>query len=173
MALPKMPPPDLTPVTKLELKRVKLVEFVDNSPMLKSSPLLLALSAEERRELLSHAMTRRFSPRANVFEVGDSGASMFLVLRGEARLSVCVEEEAVQVGASSVGEFFGEEVILEPGSARDVAAQAVGELDLAEFSRAQLESAARRSPALMEELRRARARRHAARSEMVDFVGRW
>lgn len=171
--MPKVSDAERTPVTRLELKRVGLLEWVKAEDKLQKSPLLHVLGDQARSELLSGAVTRRFAPRTSVFDAGDSGASLFLILRGEVRQVVRAESGSIDVGVLHPGEFFGEDVVLLPGSSRQCAALAMGDLDVAEFSCAQLAKVGEREPKLLQEIQRIHRLRQEAREEMLAFVGRW
>lgn len=173
----KPPAPARTPsgtaFTKVELKRVGIAEWIQTEQKLRNSELLRVLDDSCLEELLAAAVPRRFSPRSNVFDVGDSGTSLFLLLRGEVRQVVRVEAEPVEVAHVKPGEFFGEDVILNPGASRQSTAVALGEVDLAEFPRPQLERALAQQPMLKTELQRVHRLRQSAQAEMLAFIGRW
>ena len=150
-----------------------MAEWIQGENRLRNSELLRLLDASCLEELLAAAVPRRFGPRSNVFDVGDSGTSLFLVLRGEVRQVVRVESEPVEVAHLKPGEFFGEDVILDPGSSRQSTAVALGEVDLAEFPRQQLEKAVAQQPMIKSELMRVHRLRQSAQEEMLAFIGRW
>ena len=87
-------------------------------------PMFQTLPLEERKRLAS-MMKEDILPAGRIlFEVGDPGMSMYIVVKGKIRISIAGDSgEEVQLAALGGGEFFGELALLDqnPRSARATA----------------------------------------------------
>ena len=163
---------DLTPVTRVELKRADIGELVMGDDLLRTAPVVKAMG-ERAREVIKLGVGRRYPDKVPVFKQADAGDSLFLVLRGEARLFAASGQDTVEVGAAVKGEVFGEDEILGSGGARSLSAIAAGDLDVVELPRQALVDCGRERPALWKVLRELLERRRAARDEIAAFLNRW
>src|SRR5215211_2581983 len=82
------PSGDLTPVIRVGLKRVNLVERVLDDDELRCSPFARLVGNEILQILLADANGRRFADGLRIFLEADPGDSLFLLLKGQARLTV-------------------------------------------------------------------------------------
>ena len=92
--------------------------------------LLDQISTAERDQLLALGVERRFNDGHLIFQRGDPGNSMMLVLEGQVRISI-LSEEGRELIFSMIqpGEFFGEIALLD-GQPRSADATAVGKCAL-------------------------------------------
>jgi CRP-like cAMP-binding protein len=167
--------PKLTPVTRIELKRIDLPGLVASDPMLRASPLCLSLGRDSLSKLLTSGSTWRFAPGAPVFSQGEPGDSLFLVLRGDIRLSAHVDggKSRIQLGVASKGDIAGESEVIGHAQSRSYTAIAQGDLDVAEFPRKILLDISKSNVGLMLHLAEVRERRKTAGDELSDFMNRW
>jgi CRP/FNR family transcriptional regulator, cyclic AMP receptor protein len=73
-------------------------------------PILAALKAKDREEVLSYARRRTFAPGDVVIREGDSSINLFIVLSGHARVEDATGGPSPELGP---GSFFGELGIIE------------------------------------------------------------
>lgn len=114
---------------------------------LKGSDLFALLDDADIRHLASDVSVRVFGPGELVVRQGDSGSSLFVVLKGD--LEVMVDE--TPVGSISRESFFGEMSLL-TGAPRSATVRAVCEVWLAEVTKELMEPLLRAHPLIMESL---------------------
>jgi len=97
--------------------------------------LLDQISTAERDQLLSLGVERRFNDGQLIFQRGDPGNSMMLVLQGQVKISI-LSEEGKELIFSMIqpGECFGEIALLD-GHPRSADATAVGKCTLYTLTR--------------------------------------
>lgn len=169
----KLGEPNLTPLTRIELKRIDLPDLVAVDPLLTASPLCLSLDRAGLQGLLRSGNTWRFSAGSPVFCQGEPGDSLFFVLRGDLRLTASNGGPSVTLGVASKGEIAGESDVLSNDGIRTSTAIAQAELDVAEFSRRTLIDLARTNIGLMLHLAEVREQRRNAGADLTDFMNRW
>lgn len=89
-------------------------------------PMFLTLPAEERQRIAAMMREENVPEGRVIFEVGDPGASMYIVQSGRIRISIPGDSGVeVQLATLGPGEFFGELALLDqnPRSARATAAE--------------------------------------------------
>ncbi len=89
-------------------------------------PMFQTLPTSERQRIAAMMREERVPEGRVIFEVGDPGASMYIVERGRIRISVPGDSGAeVTLATLGTGEFFGELALLDqnPRSARATAAE--------------------------------------------------
>lgn len=104
-----------------------------------------------------------------VFNEGDAGDRMFIVLKGSVRIKkrgMHVETVVAEIGP---GEMFGESAILEERT-RSATAVAVGDTELASYDRAEFLSALRSDPELALSAMRAMAERLRITTERLQHL---
>ena len=108
---------------------------IDKRAVLANHPLFSHLEVAEREQLLALGAERRFNDGQMLFQRGDTGASMMLVLRGQVKISI-VSSEGKELIFSIIppGECFGEIALLD-GQARTADAIAVGDCVLFTLAR--------------------------------------
>ena len=93
------------------------------------------LEATEREQLLQMGVERRFSDGQTIFQRGDPGNGMMLVLRGQVKISIVSDEGKELIFAmTQPGECFGEIALLD-GQPRSADAIAVGDCVLFTLAR--------------------------------------
>jgi CRP-like cAMP-binding protein len=160
-------------VARIGLKRMGVSEFVLRDPVLKASGLLKELAPAVAERLLGQAVGRRFQDGAVLFQRGDSGQSIFLVLAGEAGIQTVRDSQSVEVATVRKGDVLGEAEWVTQVGHRTQSAVARGVVDVAEVPVAALDEAAHAAPALATWLRALHEQRQSAGDEMSDFLNRW
>lgn len=94
--------------------------LIDHRAALAEHPLFSRMDAADRDQLLALGMDRRFNDGQLIFQRGDPGVSMMLVLRGQVRISILSEEgKELVFNLIQPGECFGEIALLDrPASQR-------------------------------------------------------
>ncbi len=164
---------DFTPVTRVELRRVDLVDFVLNDPTLRECALVRALGNERAASVLKLGIGRRYPDKVQLFGQGSAGDSLVLVLKGEARLFTRIAAETLEVGTVTKGDVFGEAEVIGDSGERSCTALAAGELDVVELPRRALRDAAHAQAPLLDYLTALAKRRQTATDEMASFLKRW
>ena len=100
---------------------------IDKRAALASHVLFSNLEVAEREQLLTFGVERRFNDGQMIFQRGDAGTSMMLMLRDQVKISI-VSDEGKELIFSIIppGECFGEIALLD-GQARTADAIAVGD----------------------------------------------
>ncbi|MBS1149062.1 MAG: cyclic nucleotide-binding protein [Myxococcaceae bacterium] len=167
------PPPDPKgSVVKLALKRADLNELIRTDEVLRTAPLFKALG-RKTEPLLQAGIARRYPHQTVLFQQGEPGNSLFLVLRGEVRLSGRKGSDVVELGAASRGQVFGELEVISGAALRGSSAVSQGEVEAAEFPRQGLLERGALLVELAGFLRPISEARLKALSEMTDFMNRW
>lgn len=98
--------------------------------VLANHPLFSHINPAECDQLLALGTERRFSDSQMIFQQGDPGLSMMLVLRGQVRISILSEEgKELTLAMLWPGECFGEIALLD-GQPRSADATAIGDCTL-------------------------------------------
>lgn len=163
---------DYTPVVKVELKRADAFELVKSDTVLAGCPVVAAMGSR-LQAVLSKAVVRRYPDKVVIFQQGEPGSGLFLVLNGEVRLFARKQTDAVELGMVRKGEVLGEAEVLSGGAIRTSSAVAQGSVDLAELPRDALLVNGALIPSLAEALRAVHEARAQALDEMTDFLNRW
>lgn len=111
--------------------------------MFARTPLFAEIPARTLRRLVNEMYLRRYADGEIVFDVGDPGLGMYLVIKGGVRVFLD-KEQLAELGP---GDFFGE-VALFGNEPRTASATARGETELVGFFRPALEEWVQRSPEL-------------------------
>ncbi|MCL4078890.1 cyclic nucleotide-binding domain-containing protein [Coriobacteriia bacterium Es71-Z0120] len=104
-----------------------------------------------------------------VFNEGDPGDRMFVVLRGAVRIKKRGMHVETVVGEMGPGEMFGESAVLEERP-RSATAVAVGDTELASYDREEFLSALRSDPELALSAMRAMAERLRVTTERLQHL---
>lgn len=160
------------PVVKVGLKRVNLEERIRTDPALEGAAVVRALG-ESLPTLLAQAQGRRFPAQARVFVEGDAGDSLFLLLKGEVRLSTLSGKEVLDVAHVMRGEVLGEREAMGQATLRSATATTLGDIEVIEVSAEVVQSLFPTAPAFLEHLKEVAEKRSAAALEMADFLNRW
>jgi CRP-like cAMP-binding protein len=117
-----------------------------------SNHLLSVLSPDQQAELLSGSQSVRFGPGEMIVREGDTGESLFLLLRGKvAVLKRCEDGSDAQVSELGGGEVFGEMTLL-LDAPRSATVQAVVECELLQVNRSCFGELLKRNPHLLDRL---------------------
>lgn len=111
-------------------------QFLDIS-MLRDIELFSALSDHALTEIAALTTIEEFGPSDHIFDEGDSGAAMYLILRGEVRISkniAGVGEEALAF--LDEGAYFGEMSLVGTAPTRSATAITESPVKLARLARA-------------------------------------
>jgi CRP-like cAMP-binding protein len=149
---------------------VDLIDLVLGDEVLRGSALIKALGENAARSALKLGIGRRYPDKVTIFRQSDAGDSLYLVLRGEARLFATTGKDIVELGSAAKGDVFGEAEILGSTGARDSSAIASGNLDVVELPRKSLVDT---EPAVRVYLEQLQSKRRAAVDEMAAFLNRW
>jgi CRP-like cAMP-binding protein len=116
-------------------KVFKQMPFTDQYAALVGHELFNQIAVTEREQLLSLGVERQFNDGQLIFQRGDPGNSMMLVLQGQVRISIVSEEgKELIFNIIQSGECFGEIALLD-GQPRSADATAVGKCTLFTLAR--------------------------------------
>jgi CRP-like cAMP-binding protein len=163
---------DNTPVVRVELKRADAYELVTTDRVLASSGLVAALGGS-LSAVLSHSRVRRYPDKVVLFQQGEAGSELFLVLSGEVRLFARKDTDAVELGVVRKGEVLGEAEVLSGETLRSASAVAQGSVDVVEIPRDRLLVNGALPHATERALREIHEARAQALDEMTAFLNRW
>ncbi len=118
---------------------------LDTAQLAKASKLFEALDSDGRKELLAHAGRQKFPAGHVLCREGETGDVLYVLVKGEARVSIDDLGTEKEVGHLSAGQFFGEQAMLS-GSKRQATVTAVSELELVSFPRAAVDAVLAKNP---------------------------
>jgi small-conductance mechanosensitive channel/CRP-like cAMP-binding protein len=125
---------------------------------LASVPIFASLSPEEHQALLQAAVSGPYSTGDSVVRQGEAGASMFVIVNGEVR--VTVEPDNQEVARISDGGFFGEMSLL-TGAPRNATVTAIRDSEIIEIKAEAFRRFVLANPAAVEQVGAAVAARRA------------
>jgi small-conductance mechanosensitive channel/CRP-like cAMP-binding protein len=126
--------------------------------MLRSEPLFACLNDEQIAGLLKNADIHQFGRGEAIIEEGSEGDSMFVLLRGDAQVSVEKNGALIRVGALRQGDCFGEMSLL-TGEPRTATVRAEHDCEVIEISKAVMGELLRSSPQCLDSLSELLAKR--------------
>ena len=118
---------------------------LDTSLLAKASKLFEALDPEGRKELLSRSGRQKFPAGHVLCREGESGDVLYVLAKGEARVTIDDLGTEKEVGRLSAGQFFGEQATLS-GSKRQATVTAVSDLEVVSFPRAAVDAVLAKNP---------------------------
>ncbi len=124
---------------------------------LRSVELFAPLSDDERAALATHASDRLYATNDAIVREGEAGRSMFVVLRGTARVTTAA---GVQVAAYGPGDYFGEMALL-TGQPRSATVMASAECQVLEVTADALRDVALANPHVLHRISEVVASRRA------------
>ncbi|PZR08385.1 MAG: hypothetical protein DI536_24710 [Archangium gephyra] len=151
-----------TPVVRVELKRANAAEVVGSDAALRELPVVKALGAK----LLEQGVLRRFAPQSVLWQQGEEGGSLLLVVAGAARILARRDKDNAEIGTAQKGDVLGESEAL-GGTRRKYSVVALQQLDVIELDRFAV------SPTLAAVLQGFVSTRGKALDELSDFLNRW
>jgi hypothetical protein len=113
--------------------------------------ILSALGAKETDTLLKKANHRTFTYSEKVVEEGDTGDSMFVIKKGEARVVSNVLGKDIELARLKRGDIFGEMVFLS-GRPRTASVIAEGDLEVLEISSELLQDVVENNPEVQDRI---------------------
>jgi small-conductance mechanosensitive channel/CRP-like cAMP-binding protein len=119
--------------------------------ILRNEPLFENLSDEQINSLVAESQLEHFGRGERVIEEGDEGASMFLLLRGTAQVSISKNGSVIPVATLSSGNCFGEMSLL-TGERRSATVSAKGDCYVMEISKPVMADVIRDSPDCLRQL---------------------
>lgn len=161
-------PEDSKSVAKVELKRAEVSDVLARDAVFASAPVVKLIGAAT----LGKGRLRRFSDKAVLFQQGEAGDSLMIVVAGEVRIFSRKDRDSVELGVVHKAEVLGEGSVLE-GSTRKMSAVAQGQVDVLEVPRECLLGGGALAPGLVKLLSDVFQRRTRALDEMNDFLNRW
>jgi small-conductance mechanosensitive channel/CRP-like cAMP-binding protein len=120
------------------------------------------LDERETQNLVENARLKVYGPQEIIIREGDTGDTLFVVMRGRLR----VQQKGADVGSLQGGEFFGEMSLL-TGALRKATVTAMEEVWLLEIGRDVLEPIIRHNPSIMDALSTVLAAREEVNIERV------
>jgi uncharacterized membrane protein len=136
--------------------------------LLKSVPLFHDLSEADLRSLADHCTERAVPAGSLIFNRGDPGSAMYLIVRGQVNIHLPDQgSRRMSLNDLAGGEYFGE-VALFDEQPRTASASATTEVALLEVSRSALLSTLRERPAAALSMLRTMASRVRNMSEMLE-----
>jgi len=118
---------------------------LDLSVLAKASRLFEALDPEGRKELLARAGRQKFPAGHVLCREGESGDVLYVLAKGQARVSVDDLGTDKEVGRLTAGQLFGEQAMLS-GSKRQATVTALTELEVVSFPRAAVDAVLAKNP---------------------------
>ena len=117
------------------------------SDILANIPLFALLGDSERAFLAERVRLMRYESGEDIFAYGDPARSMYVILSGEVGLFIKTKTgQHLDLATLQPGDYFGEISLLD-GGPRTAAARAVGDLEVLEISREDLDALFRLQPA--------------------------
>ena len=151
---------------KLELQRADVIGRIERDPLLLGSEWVTCLGPHWR-DLLKHGRAKRAGAHAVIFQQGDEGDSLCLLLSGTVLLFARRDADTVELGIAHASDVIGEGA---RGERRWCSAVASGPVEFVEVDRSLLGPG---DPKLEAFLERLHADRRRVLDDMADFVNRW
>ncbi len=148
----KGPEPDDIP-TAVEIVQAPPEERTEVAQERASSALFGLFEEEALEEVLATTCLRTFDSGQRVFEEGDRGASLFIILEGEARASTKQGDRTIRLADMGPGELFGEVAVLS-GNPRAATVTALSRITAIELGKIQVDDIASRYPQVRAVLQR-------------------
>jgi small-conductance mechanosensitive channel/CRP-like cAMP-binding protein len=126
--------------------------------ILRGEPLFQCLSDDQINNLVTQSDLNHFGRGERVIEEGAEGDSMFILLRGDAQVSVAKNGSAIPVATLRSGDCFGEMSLL-TGEKRSATVRAEGDCYVMEIGKDVMGEVIRESPDCLKQLSELLARR--------------
>ena len=126
--------------------------------ILRGEPLFQCLSEPQLDHLVKQARLNHFGRGERVIQEGDEGDSMFILLRGNAEVSIAKNGSTIPVATLHSGECFGEMSLL-TGEKRSATVKADGDCYVMEISKDVMGDVIRDSPECLRQLSELLAKR--------------
>jgi small-conductance mechanosensitive channel/CRP-like cAMP-binding protein len=119
--------------------------------ILRSEPVFECLSDDQLTNLVKDAHLNHFGRGERMIEEGADGDSMFILLRGTAKVSVSKNGTSIQVATLNSGDCFGEMSLL-TGEPRSATVRAEGDCYVMEIHKLVLAEVIREAPGCLQQL---------------------
>jgi small-conductance mechanosensitive channel len=143
------------PIRTLEINRKTAIkpqeEHNQTKAILEGEPLFTCLTGEQLDHLIRGSRTVRFGRGEKIIEQGAEGASMFVLLRSAAAVSVSQNGSMIRVGALRMGDCFGEMSLL-TGEKRTATVRAEDDCEVIEISKPAMAAVLRDAPECVTQL---------------------
>ena len=126
--------------------------------ILRGEPIFECLSDVQLEGMVKEARLNHFGSGESMIEEGADGASMFILLRGSASVSVSKNGSTIQVAKLNAGDCFGEMSLL-TGEKRSATVRAEGDCYVMEIGKPIMADVIRESPNCLEKLSELLAKR--------------
>src|SRR5438876_389212 len=150
------------PIRTLQIERratpAAYEDYDEARAVLREEPLFECLSDAQIDSLVKEAHLNYFGRGENVIKAGAEGDSMFVLLRGAARVWVSKNGSSIPVATLSAGDCFGEMSLL-TGESRTATVQAESDCYVLEIGKPVMADVIRDSPDCLERLSELLARR--------------
>jgi small-conductance mechanosensitive channel len=120
-------------------------ERAEARAILRSEALFDCMSDAQLENVLRNSQLQRYGRGERLIREGDPGDSMFVMLRGDAAVSVARNGASVRVGVMRPGDCFGEFALL-TGEPRSATIQAENDCEVLEISKQVMAEVLRESP---------------------------
>ena len=137
------------PIRTLEMTRKRPVqpseEHSQTKAILEGEPLFSCLTGEQIDHLIRGSRTARFGRGERIIEQGAEGNSMFVLLHGDAAVSVSQNGSLIRVGSLRMGDCFGEMSLL-TGEKRTATVRAEDDCEVIEIAKPAMAAVLRDAP---------------------------
>lgn len=141
---------------------------MDSIEVLKRSPLFQQLDTGDLEILLSHMRRESYPPERMLFDQGDPGDTMYLIVEGKIRIFIRDQDgREIEIAEYGADDIFGELSTLDE-KIRSAAAQALGPLEVLLLQRQELIGAIEQRPQIGLAMMRSLARRIRATTTKVE-----
>lgn len=137
------------------------------SAALRSHPVFKVLSETQIADLLAVGETLLFASTEPIVTQGETGASMFLVVRGHVEVVISRDHQRLTVATLNAGDCFGEMSLL-TGEPRNATVVAQGEVTVVEITKDDFLPLARANPDLLAKLSEILAQRQLANEKLAS-----
>lgn len=139
--------------------------------ILRNEPIFQCLPEARVEEVLKRSQLNHFGRGERIIEEGAEGASMFVLLRGSAQVSVRKEGVPIRVGVLRAGDCFGEMSLL-TGERRTATVRAEGDCYVLEIGKTVMGGILRETPECLERLSEILAKRKMETEGIVKDAAR-
>ena len=115
----------------------------------------------------ANSSIRNFEPNENIVNENHDGDSLFIILSGNARVSIDKDGKDIKLGLLSPGDTFGEFSLL-TGDKRSATVKAINHLECIEISKEALKSILEKDPNLIDGLASIMAKRQESNKEIHE-----
>ncbi len=148
-------------IDEIEVKNVTNYDQVQKVDIFKS------FDESEINLLISNSNVKTFQPNENIVTENEQGDSLFIILAGNARVSINKDNKQIKLGLLSSGDAFGEFSLL-TGDKRSATVKAINHLESIEIPKEALKSIIEKNPKLVDDLALIMAERQKANKELKD-----